>query len=116
MVRRAAYGVGSSVTALLLVLATSGAARAALPPPPPAPPSPFVDEGAAEPPAPAERPTLGKVLRGRGGRGGRSRSRWDGTCSYCGRMPQVTRRKDLEAAGWDLDDAAAACPQCRGVG
>ena len=89
---------------------------AALPPPPPAPPSPFGDELAPEAPeAPdvAERPTLGKVLRGRGGRG---RGRWEGRCSICGREPQVNRRKDLQAAGWDLDDDAAACPQCRGVG
>ena len=85
----------------------------ALPPPPPAPPSPFGDELAPEPPTVAERATLGKVLRGRGGR---ARGRWEGSCSICGREPQVNRRKDLQAAGWDLDDDAAACPQCRGVG
>ena len=85
----------------------------ALPPPPPAPPSPFSEELAPQPPASAERPTLGKVLRGRGGR---ARGRWEGSCSICGREPQVNRRKDLQAAGWDLDDDAAACPQCRGVG
>jgi len=58
-----------------------------------------------------ERATLGKALRGRGGRG-----RWQGSCSICGREPAVNKRKDLEAAGWDLDDDAAACPQCRGLG
>lgn len=86
---------------------------AALPPPPPAPPSPFGEELAPEPPAGAERATRGKVLRGRAGR---ARGRWEGSCSICGREPQVNRRKDLQAAGWDLDDDAAACPQCRGVG
>ena len=86
---------------------------AALPPPPAAPPSPFAEQLDPEPSAVAQRPTLGRVLRGRGGR---ARGRWEGTCSICGRLPQVSRRKDLEAAGWDLDDAAAACPQCRGVG
>ncbi|MDP1848747.1 MAG: hypothetical protein Q8K79_13215 [Solirubrobacteraceae bacterium] len=85
----------------------------ALPPPPPAPPSPWAEEPDPQPSETGERATLGKVLRGRGGRG---RGRWEGTCSICGRLPQVTRRKDLQAAGWDLDDDAAACPQCRGVG
>jgi hypothetical protein len=86
----------------------------ALPPPPPAPPSPWADEPDPPPPPDTDaRGTLGKVLRGRGGRG---RGRWEGSCSICGRLPQVTRRKDLQAAGWDLDDDAAACPQCRGVG
>jgi len=87
----------------------------ALPPPPPAPPSPWADEPAGEPEAPAahDRPTRSKVLRGRGGRG---RGRWQGTCSICGRLPADNKRKDLQAAGWDLDDEAAACPQCRGIG
>ena len=82
-----------------------------LPPPPPAPPSPFVEDPADQAPPVHARATLGKVLRARGGRG-----RWDGTCSICGRLPVEKRRKDLEAAGWDLDDQAAACPQCRGIG
>jgi hypothetical protein len=60
-----------------------------------------------------ERPTLGKALRGRGGR---NRGRWQGSCSVCGRKPLENRRRDLEAAGWDLDDEGAACPQCRGLG
>lgn len=90
----------------------------ALPPPPPAPPSPWAEEPDPQPPgAIAERATLGKVLRGRGARGGgRGRGRWEGSCSICGRQPQENRRKDLHAAGWDLDDEAPACPQCRGVG
>lgn len=83
----------------------------ALPPPPPAPPSPFEPE--PEPPAVHERPTIGKVLRGRSGR---SRGRWGGSCSVCGRLPVENRRRDLEAAGWDLNDETAACPQCRGLG
>jgi hypothetical protein len=85
----------------------------ALPAPPPAPPSPWAEEPEPAAPAAHERPMLGKVLRGRGGR---SRGRWQGSCSICGREPAESKRKDLEAAGWDLDDEAAACPQCRGIG
>jgi hypothetical protein len=96
----------------------------ALPPPPPVPPSPWAeaaeayeaDEGEFEPeaaPPVVERATIGKVLRKRGGR---TRGRWQGSCSICGREPGENRRKDLEAAGWDLDDTAPACPQCRGIG
>lgn len=85
-----------------------------LPPPPPAPPSPWAGEDDSPPPA-TDRPALGKALRRRGGRG-RERGRWQGSCSICGRLPLESRRKDLEAAGWDLDDEAAACPQCRGAG
>ncbi len=86
----------------------------ALPPPPPPPPSPWAGEPGGEPEAqaPHDRPARGKVLRGRGGRG---RGRWQGRCSICGRLPLDNKRKDLEAAGWDLDDEAAACPQCRGI-
>ena len=85
----------------------------ALPPPPPAPPSPWAEEPEPGAPPGHDRPTLGRVLRGRGGR---SRGRWHGSCSICGRQPEENRRKDLAAAGWDLDDEAAACPQCRGLG
>lgn len=73
----------------------------------PASPSP----GAPDPPEVAhvaERPTLGGLLRGRG--------RWHGSCSICDRVPTENKRKDLEAAGWDLDEAAPMCPQCRGIG
>ena len=84
----------------------------ALPPPPPPPPSPWADEPEPEAPATHDRPMLGKVRR----RGGRSRGRWQGSCSVCGREPAESKRKDLEAAGWDLDNEAATCPQCRGVG
>jgi len=84
----------------------------ALPPPSPPPPSPWADEPEPEAPATHDRPMLGKVRR----RGGRSRGRWQGSCSVCGREPAESKRKDLEAAGWDLDNEAAACPQCRGVG
>lgn len=87
----------------------------ALPPPPPAPPSPWAGEANSPPPPAGERAALGKASRGRGGRG-RGRGRWEGSCSICGRLPLGNRRKDLEAAGWGLDDEAAACPQCRGVG
>ncbi len=93
--------------------AVEGSATA-LPPPPPAPPSPWADEPDAEAPPVHARATLGKVLRGRGG--GRGRGRWQGSCSICGREPAEHRRKDLEAAGWNLDEEAAACPQCRGLG
>ena len=79
-----------------------------LPPPPPAPPSPWADEPILVVPVVHERATIGKVLRGRGGRG-RGRGRWQGSCSICGREPGDSRRKDLEAAGWDLDETAAAC-------
>jgi hypothetical protein len=81
-----------------------------LPPPPPPPPSPWADEPEPEAPAAQDRPALGRALRGRG------RGRWQGSCTICGRVPVDNKRKDLEAAGWDLDDHAAACPQCRGVG
>lgn len=89
-------------------------AATVLPPPPPAPPSPWAGDGDSPPAGATDGPTLGNVLRGRGGRG--RRGRWEGSCSICGRLPLENRRKDLEAAGWDLDDEAAACPQCRGVG
>lgn len=85
----------------------------ALPPPPPAPPSPWADDDLAPEPVVVERATLGKVLRGGLGRG---RGRWQGSCSICGREPLENKRKDLQAAGWDLDDAVPACPQCRGIG
>ncbi len=86
---------------------------AALPPPPPPPPSPFAGAPAPQRPEAAGRAPRAKALRGRAGR---NRGRWDGSCSICGRLPLENRRKDLEAAGWDLHDAAPACPQCRGVG
>ena len=82
---------------------------AALPPPPPVPPSPWAGDPDPQPRA-AGRAKRAKVLRAR------VRGRWDGTCSICGRLPADNRRKDLEAAGWDISDEAAACPQCRGVG
>jgi hypothetical protein len=85
----------------------------ALPPPPPPPPSPWADEPEPEAPAPHDRPALGKARRSGRARG---RGRWHGSCSICGRLPADTKRKDLEAAGWDLDDETAACPQCRGIG
>ena len=85
---------------------------AALPPPPPLPPSPFADELPARPPEPSEKPAK-PAKRGRMARG---RGRWQGTCSVCERFPEVTRRKDLEAAGWELDGDFPKCPQCRGLG
>lgn len=80
---------------------------AALPAPPPLPPSPFAGEPPVAPP-PAEPPRKrGRMARGRG--------RWHGTCSVCERFPEVTRRKELEAAGWQLDGDDPICPQCRGL-
>ena len=84
----------------------------ALPPPPPLPPLPFADEPRAHPPEPAERSPRQPARRGRMARG---RGRWQGTCSVCERFPEVTRRKDLEAAGWQLDGDFPTCPQCRGL-
>ena len=89
-------------------------APSALPPPPPLPPSPFGDEPpAAAGPDPGERPSRAPAWRGRMARG---RGRWHGSCSVCDRIPEVTRRRELEAAGWQLDGDFPTCPQCRGLG
>ncbi len=87
-------------------------APGALPPPPPLPPSPFADELPARPPELGELPSRQPAKRGRMARG---RGRWQGTCSVCERFPEVSRRKDLEAAGWQLDGDFPTCPQCRGL-
>ena len=86
-------------------------ATGALPPPPPLPPLPFADDVPARPPKPAERPSR-PAKRGRMARG---RGRWEGTCSVCERFPETTRRRDLEADGWQLDGDFPTCPQCRGL-
>jgi hypothetical protein len=87
-------------------------APSTLPPPPPLPPLPFADEVPERPPELGERPSPKPAKRGRMARG---RGRWQGTCSVCERFPEVTRRKDLEAAGWQLDGDFPTCPQCRGL-
>ncbi len=84
---------------------------ALLPPPPPLPPSPFAGERPASPPEIGERSSK-PAKRGRMARG---RGRWEGTCSVCERFPEGTRRRDLEAAGWQLDGDFPTCPQCRGL-
>ncbi len=86
--------------------ARDGPGPDALPAPPPLPPSPFAEPPAAPPPPEAPR-KRGRMARGRG--------RWHGTCSVCERLPEVTRRRELEAAGWQLDGDFPTCPQCGGL-